>query len=323
MELNFRQGILKRQADLTNTPIFIQKSSLDGRYLDLIVSPDPTVFTISHFTANYLVEETRSVTKAWGPMEPTGDTQYLYWDVSLLDASLTRGFTLVPPITSAAEPTNPVNDQHWYDTVNCVTKVFLNSKWQVKLRCFAGIYDRNANVIASPMGTHVGINTGTHFAGNIVLGKNNKPLRDSDGTFVTSESNLIIARTSAEAVKFDSVLAFAEANENIPKFSLVTILPRRKIALASFLHIDRQIHGAVVNDLNPGEVGQIITNGLIRNEQWNFTESQIGKPLFCGPSGQFTLSPPISGILQQVGFVYDTDAVYLNLFSPIILTDSL
>ena len=322
MELNFRQGILKRQSDVSNTPIFIQKSSLDGRYLDLIVSPDPTVFAVSHFSANYLVEETRTVVKGWGPMEPTGETQYLYWDISLLDASLTRGFTVIPPITSSAEPTNPQNDQHWFDTTENVIRVFLNGKWQVKLRVFAAIYDRNANIIPYPIGTQVNINNGHFAAGNIVLGKNNKPLRDSDGTFVTSESNLIIARTSAEAVKFDSVLAFAEAVENIPNFSLVSILPHRKVALASFLRTDRQVHGAVVNDLSPGEVGQLVSNGLIRNEQWNFTEQQVGKPLFCGAAGEFTLVPPISGILQQVGFVYDHDAVFLNLFAPVVLTDS-
>lgn len=322
MELNFRHGILKRQSDLTNTPIFIQKTSLDGRYLDLVVSPDPTVFTVAHFNANYLIEETHTVTKAWGPMDPTGETQYLYWDVSLLDASLTRGFTTLPPIVSSSEPTNPREDQHWFDTENTVMKVFLKEKWQVRLRVFAAVYDRNANIIAYPMGTQVSINQGVFAAGNIVLGKNNKPLRDSDGTFVTSESNLIIARTSAEAVKFDSVLAFAEAVENIPKFSLVSILPKRKVALASFLRTDRQIHGAVVNDLNPGEVGQIVSNGLIRNEQWNFHDAQVGKPLFCGPAGEITLNAPISGMLQQVGFVYDSDAIYLNLFTPVILTES-
>jgi hypothetical protein len=255
-------------------------------------------------------------------MEPTGDTQYLYWDVSLLDASLTRGFTLLPPIISSAEPVNPQNDQHWFDVESTVMKVYLNNKWQVKLRVFAAVYDRNANIIAYPLGTHVNITNGKFAAGNIVLGKNNKPLRDSDGTFVTSESNLIIARTSAEAVKFDSVLAFAEANENIPKFSLVSMLPHRKVGLGSFISTARQVNGIIVNDLNPGEVGQIISNGLIRNEQWNFSPAQIGQPLFCGASGEVTLTAPISGMLQQVGFVYDSDAIYLNLFTPVILTDS-
>lgn len=322
MDLNFRQGILKRQSDISNTPIFIQKASLDGRYLNVVVSPDPTVFVISHFDASYLIEETRTVEKAWGPMEPTGETQYLFWDVSLRDASLTRGFTLLPPITSAVEPINPRDDQHWYDTVSHVTKVFLNNKWQVKLRCFAAVYDRNANIIPYPIGSFTGENNERVSAGNIILGKNNMPLRDSDGTFVTSESSLIIARTSAEAVKFDSVLAFAEASESIPKFSLVTILPRRKLKLASFFNTNKQIHGLVTNDLNPGEVGQIISNGLVRNEQWSFTEDQIGKPLFCGPTGEIALTPPRSGVVQQIGFVYDADAVYVNIMQPVVVTNS-
>ena len=322
MELNFRHGILKRQSDISNTPIFVQKTSMDGRYLDLVVSPDPTVFAIQHFNACYLIEETRTVEKAWGPMEPTGDTQYLYWDVSLRDASLTRGFTLLPPIVGGVEPTNPRDDQHWVDTSEHTVKVFLNHKWQVKLRCFAAIYDRNAQIIPYPLGSQTGNNSDRVSAGNIILGKNNMPLRDSDGTFVTSESNLIIARTSAEAVKFDSVLAFAEAVENIPKFSLVSILPNRKVKLASFLDTSRQIHGMMTHDLNPGEVGNLITNGLVRNEQWSFSPEQVGRPLFCGAAGEVTLVPPISGLLQQAGFVYDADAIYINLFTPVILTNS-
>lgn len=322
MELNFRQGIIKRQSDLSNTPIFIKKTSLDGRWLDLVVSPDPTLFTIAHFAANYLVEETRTVEKAWGPMEPTGVTQYLYWDINLRDGALTRSYTLLPPIISGSEPANPQNDQHWFDLNEGVYKVFLSNKWQVKLRCFAAVYDGGANIVQFPLGSQVGLNNTKCFAGNIILGKNNKPLRDSDGTFVTSESNLIITRTSAESVKFDSILAYAEAQENIPAFSLVSIRPNRKVALASFLRTDRIIHGLVTNDLSPGEVGQIISNGLVRNEQWNFNQMQVGKPLFCGSAGELTLTPPISGILQQVGIVYDTDSIYLNLFAPVKLTNT-
>ena len=322
MDLKFRQGIIKRQFDITRTPIFIRKSSLDGRYLDLVVSPDPTVFTISHFSSDYLIEETKTVLEAWGPFEPTGVTQYLYWDVSLLDASLTRGYTLLPPIVSANPPTNPQVDQHWYDTNEFVYKVWKSSKWQIKLRCFAATYDKNANIIAYPLGTHVNITGGRYFAGNIVLGKGKKPLRDSDGTFVTTESQLIITRTSAEAVKFDSVLAFGEALEPIPQYSVVTILPRRKMVLASFLRTDRQVHGVVTNDLSPGEVGQLVSNGLISNEQWEFSDEEVGKPIFCGAAGEITLTPPISGSIQQIGFVYDADAIYINLMPPVILTNS-
>lgn len=322
MKINFRQGILKYQSDISNSPIFVQKTRLDGRYLDLVVSPDPTVFVIAHFGSSYLLEETRTVEKAWGPMDPTGQTQYLYWDISLRDVSLTRGFTQLPPIISGIEPISPQLDQHWFDTSENVMKVYLNNKWQVKLRCFAAIYDRNANIIPYPIGSFSGNNNDPISAGNIILGKNNMPLRDADGTFVTSESHLIISRTSAEAVKFDSILAFAEADENIPQFSLVSLLPHRKMKLASCLVTGRLIHGVVTSDLNHGEVGQIISNGLVRNEQWNFTETQIGKPLFCGTTGQITLIPPISGILQQIGFVYDTDAVFINFFAPVILTNS-
>jgi hypothetical protein len=229
---------------------------------------------------------------------------------------------MLPPIVSGSEPTNPQNDQHWFDLNEGVYKVFLSNKWQVRLRCFAAIYDRNATIVPYPIGSQVGLNNTRCFAGNILLGKNNKPLRDSDGTFVTSESNLVVTRTSAETIKFDSILTYAEAAENIPAFSLVSFSNTRKVTLASFLDTKKIIHGIVTSDLSPGEVGQIISNGLIRNEQWNFQASEIGKSLFCGASGEITTIPPISGILQQVGFVYDTDSVYINLFAPVKLTNT-
>jgi hypothetical protein len=79
------------------------------------------------------------------------------------------------------------------------------------------------------------------------------------------------------------------------------------------------VSGIVVEDLYENEVGQVITNGAIRNEQWNFPPTAINKPLFCSSTGQLTLTPPSVGVIQQVGIVYDIDAIYLNIFSPVRL----
>ena len=95
MRLSFRHGIIRCQTDYTGTPTFLRKSSLGGEFIDLIVSPDPTIISIAHQGANYLIEETKTVTHAWGPFAPHGITQYLYWDISFLDGSLTRSFTKI------------------------------------------------------------------------------------------------------------------------------------------------------------------------------------------------------------------------------------
>jgi hypothetical protein len=170
-----------------------------------------------------------------------------------------------------------------------------------------------------PIGSQVGIGGNNYYAGNLIFGVNNKPLKQSDGTFVTTESNLIVSNTSGQNVKFDMALVYAQAREEIPKFYLVKFEPDRRIGLAKSSDRNSFVSGLSTQDLHQEEVGQIITNGVVRNEQWNWAPTQINKPLFCGPTGEITLVPPTAGILQQVGFVYDQDSIYFNLYPPVRL----
>jgi len=333
MHITFRQGIIRASTSIS-APQFVQKSSLTGTSVDLIISPEPVVFTFAHYSSNYLFEEGNSIPGAWGtgtvgsingPMAELGETQYLFWDVNLASGELTRGWTLIPPISGTSEPALPVHDMHWFDVTTMRMRVYRKPNpndtgyWQDKIRLFAATYSSSGLVTPMPIGSQVGVLNGAYTTGNIILGINNKPLRQSDGTFVTTESNLIIYQTSGQNVKFDMALVFAQAAEEIPKFHLVTFAPDRKISLASNANINSFVSGIVVEDLYQDDVGQVITNGVVRNEQWDWTPEQINKPLFCGPSGQITLSPPVFGAVQQIGFVYDQDSIYFNLFSPIRL----
>lgn len=330
MKIGFRQGIIRRQTNLS-APDFLRKTSLSGNSIDLIVSPEPTVITMAHYGANYLFEEARTVVGAWGggglgslngPLVAVGQTQYLFWDIDLATGQLARGWTLIPPIITPVEPTNPLPDTHWFDTTLTRMRVFRKpgaapGVWQDKIRLFAAIYDSNAIIVHYPIGSQVGITNGEWSCGNLILGTNNKPLKQSDGTFVTTETNLIIYQTSGQNVKFDMALVFAQASEEIPKFYCVSFQPDRRIGLASSNSHYNFVSGIVVEDLNQEEVGQVITNGVVRNEQWNWTPAQINKPLFVGPTGELLLTPPIAGTVQQVGFVYDQDSIYFNLFPPV------
>lgn len=333
MKISFRQGIVRRQSNLT-APDFLRKSTLSGTSIDLIVSPDPTVITFAHYTGNYLFEEGQTITGAWGgdsvgstngPLTATGQTQYLFWDVNLATGELTRGWTLVPPIVTPVEPTDPVHDTHWFDTTAVRMRVFRRpdptraGAWQDKIRLFAATYDSSANIIPMQIGSQVGITGGEWSTGNIILGANNKPLKQSDGTFVTTESDLIIYQTSGQNVKFDMTLVYAQASEDMPKFSLVSFQPDRRIGLASSNNVNSFVSGIILEDLYQDEVGQIVSNGVIRNEQWNWTDEQINKPLFCGPAGEIRLNPPIVGVVQQVGYIYEQDSIYLNIFAPVRL----
>lgn len=332
MKINFRQGIIKRQNSLTG-PDWLQKTSLAGNSIDLNAQTEPVSFTVAHYSANYLLEETKSVIAAWGggpigsnngPLTP-GQACWLYWDVDLGTGALTRGWTLVAPYISATEPANPIHDTHWFDLIQNRTRVFRKpgaaaGAWQDKVRLFAASYNLAGTIVPYPIGSQVGITNGNFTTGNLILGVNNKPLKQSDGTFATTESELIIQQTSGQNVKFDMALVYAQAEEEIPKFHLISFRPNKRMMLASSLNTTSFVSGAVVDDLNQEEIGQVISNGVIRNEQWNFTADQINKPIFCGVHGEIVLNPPTVGVLQQVGFIYEPDSIYLNLFPPVRLT---
>lgn len=319
MKLNFKQGIVRRQTDIANNPTFLQKHSLSGDYIDLIVSPDPTILNFSHRDSNYTIEENKTILKAWGPVMPIGQTQWLYWDISLLDGALTRGYTILPLLITSSEPLAPSPDQHWFDLNTNQWKVWNGHKWIIKVRCFAAEYDSSAIILPYPIGSQVGLNGINISAGNILLGKNDKPLRHIDGTFLTTEDQLIAGRNNSSPVSFDAQLVHAQAAEYIPEYSLVSFVGPDRIGLASHLNITRQVNGIVIEDLYLDEVGRVITHGTIQSSAWSWSTSMIGKPLFCGPTGQVTLSVPPVGISQQIGIIQDIDTIYLNIMIPIIL----
>lgn len=319
MQLNFRHGIVRHQTDTSGTSTFVRKSGNGDEHIDLVCDEAPLILTAAHAGNNYLVQFNRTIVDAWGPMPPTGQTQYLFWDVSLLNAEVTFGFTTVNPYFGINPPPSPIlNDQHWYDTTTMIMKVWNGTKWIPKIRVFAATYNSSAVIIPRLRGTQINKNDRCE-AGNIMIGKNNTPLRDSDGTFVTSESNLRIHHTTGENVRFDTAQLFAEVVGFIPAFSLVSYVSPRKVQLASYLNTNLEVSGIMTNEYFIGEVGNVIGHGLVRNEQWNFLSSQVNQPLFCGQNGEVTLTPPPLGMLQEIGYVYDADTIYLRIQLPIIL----
>lgn len=320
MKLNFTQGLVRFQKELNgNTPKFIQVNSDNSGYIDLVCSPDPTVIVFAHKHKNYIIEEHVSVERAWGPLPPTGQTQHLFWDINFTTGELSRGFTLLTPAISSHAPPNPNNDQHWFDTNQKTMFVWNGSKWIERIRVFAGIYDSSAILAPRGQGTQAGLNNLNIDAGNILTGAGGNPLRDIDGSFLTTESELQVSRVSSENIRFDSLVKYCQATESVPKFHLVSYVGLKEVALASYLRADRQVAGAVREHLYPGETGRVITSGPLRNDAWNFAPSDIGKPLFCGPSGQITLAVPPTGIVQQIGMVTDPDEINLWIHTPIVL----
>jgi hypothetical protein len=332
MIISFRQGIV-RAPNILNGPNWLQKSSMNGTSVDLNVADGyPIVLSFAHYESNYLFEESSSIVGAWGgatsgtngPLPAIGQTQYLYWDVALDTGEMTRGWTALPPMDTYAPPVNPADDQHWWDNRNNRMRVFrkppgTTGVWQDKIRLFAGVYDQAANLDAYPLGTQVGLTGGSWGAGNLILGTNNKPLKQSDGTFATTESDFIIYKTSGENVRFDMALLFRQALDTIPKFHLVSFMPNNKMKRATSNDLGLFSSGIVLADHYVNDTGQVVSSGVVRNEQWAWPDSVVNAPIFCGPSGQVTTSPPTIGVVQQVGFVCDKTSIYMQLLPPVRL----
>lgn len=317
MKINFRQGIVRYQTDVYGQPAFLQKSTLNSQFIDLIVSPDPTIIVFAHRSANYLFEEAKTIPSAWGPFVGT-TTQYLYWDIDLLTGILTRGSTTLPPIYSGTAPKNVANGQHWFDTSNTLMQVWNGNTWVEKIRVFAATYSSSSVIKPFPIGSQAGL-VQTIDAGNLVLDEYNKPLRQSNGTFVTSTTTMAIVGLATKKVKFETEVLQLMATEYIPKYSLVQAMVGRKCLLARSTDKMSRVSGLSIEDMYQGEISIIVPNGLVRYEGWNWPVNKINRPVFCGPTGQLTTTPPTSGVIQQVGVVYDTDAVFMNIFPPIML----
>lgn len=332
MKLSFRQGIIRRELGQSR-PLLCRHPG-DQRGVDLWIEDSPASIVFAHYDENYVVEETRDIEKAWtwpNTVDPD-KTIYLYWDIDLATGALSRGYTTSAWIQSSVEPSNPPADLHWWDNVNKRMRVFkkptpqANGVWQDKIRVFAGyVPPGSAPIHIYPIGSQVGINGGGPYdGGNIILGSNHAPLKQQNGRFVTTATDLIIQQTSGQNVQFDAALIFAEAESEIPAFSLVSFRPFKMVNLAgryveNDTLVERFAMGLSTQSMAQEEVAQIVTNGVVRNDVWNWAPSQIGAPIFCGLTGQIQLTPPPTGFVQQVGTVYDVDAINLNIFPPVRL----
>lgn len=299
------------------TPAFLKHSSTDF-FIDFDANIEPTILSFAHKDANYLIEMTRSIESAWGPLVPN-KVNYLYWDVNLISGEITRGITIIPIMYSGSPPPDPVFDQHWFDMQTTTMKVWNGRKWLDAIRVFAAEATASSITSYAQSSSQAGIVNGEYHTGNILYDVYGKPLRQSDGTFATSSSQFTLSNTSSKSVKLEGDLFAAQADEPIPAFSLVRQISNKKIKLATYADVYCRICGIITTDLYPGEVGYIIANGLIKNKEWNFPPQKIGKPVFCGPFGAVSLNPPKSGVLQIIGYIYDVDSINMNIQQVIIL----
>lgn len=321
MKLNFRHGLVRHQTDLSNNPTFLQKV---GAYVNLVVSPDPTLFTIAHFNQDYLFVENQSVVQAWGPFN-TGTDYWLYWDVDLITGAIARGYTTVDPVTQSAPPSNPPQDQHWYDVINMVMKVYVGSQWVEVLRVFAAELNNGSVLVPFPVGSQIGMSGIDTNAGFPLFDDANQPVKrfrnDRKGTFIHTSTPLVSQWTRLANFQFEINHLLGEVTEYIPAFYAVAYAGPNQIRLARNTQPNFPAIGLATEDMYNGEVRSFVTEGYIENELWNwdvYGSQPPGSPVFVGPTGEVTTSPPQFWSIQQIGTIVDKKIIYLEI-EPIIL----
>lgn len=313
---NFRHGIARRQEDGAGNPTYLLPTN-GGAWIDLIAIPDPTVFLIAHYDADYMLSENANVTKAWGPFT-AGTDYWLYWDVDFITGELTRGFTTLQPVDDPNPPTSPQPDQHWYDMTQDVMKVWSGSSWVEKLRVFAAWYQNGATLIHQPIGSQVGRNGVVTYAGAILFDPDGNPVqkfqRNRRGQFITTETDLHSQFSRISNFRVEAAVVQGEAQENIAIHHAIAYYDYNKLVKARNDTPERPAIGIAMEDMNTGEVRSFITKGFVTNEiDWDWSALTVGTPLFVGPTGELTPNPPTAISLQQIATVVNQNTVFVEV----------
>lgn len=323
MKIPFRQGVVRYQTDISQSPSFLYRETT-GNYISLYVSPTSTIVTFAHGDVNYLIEESRTITNAWGPFTP-GVDYWLYWDINIATGVRTFGTTPLIPIHSENKPPHPQNDQHWYDLHNSTMFYWNNTRWVECVRVFAGSYLQGANLTQYTSGSQVG-DTHEVNAGFILFDDNEKPVRkarlDGKGKFLTTESHFYSDKAAVSTVSFETVMHYAQAREDLAAWNVVTYVDSDGLGLASNLDPDHKpAFGMLREGLPFGSIGSMITRGYVTNLAWNWT-APPSTILYLGAYGSLQVTPPGHGFIQQIATIVSPDTIFVNIEPQIVHYDA-
>lgn len=329
--ITFRQGIL-RHGKAPNQVFFLQQN---GQYVDLVVSPDPTIIAFADGTKDYLYTENTTINSAWGPFT-IGQEYWLYWDIDRVSGIRTFGYTTIAPIYSETAPTSPLLGQMWFDLKPSSPTYmqmleYNGSRWVPVLRVFAAKYFNNqffspidgVSLESNFEGTQVGSRGNTAvYAGALVFDKDGNPIIGQDKKFFTTEDVFTTGVSTGAALKVENILVRAKAIEPIAAYHVVVFYDYDQIKLAEPFDFVKKVYGIVEEDIPTGDIGNVITEGIIFNEDWDFTDSvnnpnmsgNINEPIYITPSGALTtnIAESIPGQVA-VGAIVGKQKI---LFSP-------
>lgn len=320
----FKQGVLtgKMTAGAKPVPDYIVVRKM-GSELGIQSSPThPIKIVFSHGDSHdYLHIETKTIPQAWSNIKPN-ITYWLYWDLDLYTGKRSFGLTAIEPILNGPAPTEPQEDQHWYDHQTNTMKVFVGGLFVQRVRVFSAKYKIGAPIDYYRFGSQVGVTTNTnpHL---ITRDYTNTPIRDFvRGKAKFKSSGVPFAKVASSATNsiMESVTDPQIASADIPSFALVAQTSPNTVGLAS-VSGDLPCFGVAVNSYTIDDDVKIVTEGYVTNSDWRF-DIRAGSTLYCGDNGDISISPG-GQFIQQIGLVVSPNTILLSISQPIYVDDHL
>ena len=325
MKFNFRQGIQHSPAT-SGHPSFLTYNPGADR-VSISVGVDLVRASAAWGEHNYLIEERVDATEAWAlewnpswGLEPVGHyTIYLYWDINRSTGLVSRGFTPYNFVFNEIAPLEPNIDQHWFDTNTNTMNVWDGTIWRKVIRVFAGSFTKGTLTITEqPFGTQVGINTNSvlqndwYDHGYIVFGADQRAIRFNDTSFVNTATPINTNHGSfTSPLRLELLNSTVIAREPLPAFYVVSNDGDGGIYLASDTVVERRPIGLTMADANPGDPVDIVTHGIVYNDQWTWDVSGGEKDLYCGPTGE--LLQGLSDLASRVGTILSPQTILVDI----------
>lgn len=319
MRISFRQGIVRYQTDVADNPTFLRRTFQGGdTYVDLIVSPEPTLVAFADGTEDYLFEERETINQAWGPFSDTQD-RWLYWDIDLQTGIRTFGSTTLEPITSDREPFRPNQDQHFFDLRDFTQKVYIGRRFTRRIRVFAAKLENGAVLKPFSPGTQVNLNTPVR-AGFILFDNDDDPVQKAGqfnrGKFLTTDSPLSTQFTGAANFRLESLVITARSAQNLPAYTCVRLVDSRTFAAAAPAFFNSPCVGVINQEATIGSINRIVTSGVLTDENFAFNLAP-GTPLFVGSNGLITSTPSQQFSIQRIGSVLSAKSILIDITQQI------
>lgn len=304
MIIDFRQGIV--DYDKNTFPFLV---SGGGTIISLVVGTRPVTLTVAQASNNYTFQESVNVNGAW--VVPATGTSWLYWDFNSQTLVRTFGSTQLQPYAQPSAPLSPATGQMWYNTVTFRNYVFQAGGWTEVLRVFAAEY----NPLTAPpfqfvsmgdqpplpsgyanfTGTQIGVNQVNVASGFPIFDFNGIVIRQSDGTFFTTENQSFAQGAALTGLRLESNVynAFSSDVTTIPAYGVVALRSTGTFQLGSYNDTLNTLVGLAIQNIPAGGSGAIALEGTVTNVLWNWTNF-IGQLLWISGTnpGQLQTSDP-------------------------------